>query len=75
MPADSTTYRNIQEICEMEKKALAHRSLSARIGDIIATHAGRMWFILVHGAWFGIWITINLKPRGVWTFDPFPFSL
>jgi hypothetical protein len=42
----STTYRNIQEICELEKKALAHRSVSARIGDIIATQAGRMWFIV-----------------------------
>src|ERR1051325_9357815 len=71
MPAASPTHRNIAEICELEKKALAHRSLSARVGDMIATHAGKMWFIISHMAWFAIWIGLNAKPHGA--FDPFPF--
>ena len=71
----SPTLRNITEICELEKKALAHRPLSARIGDTIATQAGRMWFIIAHLVWFAVWLVFNLRPKGVSTFDPFPFSL
>jgi hypothetical protein len=37
MQTASTTYRNIKQICELEEKALAKRTLSARIGDTIAT--------------------------------------
>jgi hypothetical protein len=43
---DSTTLRNIEAISEVEKGALADGSLSAHIGDRIATEAGRMWFII-----------------------------
>ena len=75
MSTSPTTHRNIRTICELEKKALARRSLSARIGDIIATQAGKMWFIVVHLIWFAIWIGINLGPSGRTPFDPFPFSL
>ena len=75
MKTDSTTHRNIKAICEMEKKALAKRSISARVGDAIATQAGRMWFIIVHLAWFVVWLLLNMKPHGSSTFDPFPFSL
>lgn len=75
MQTASTTYHNIKEICELEKKALAHRSVSARIGDTIATQAGRMWFIVFHVAWFGVWLMLNVSPHGRSTFDPFPFSL
>ena len=67
-------HRNIAAICELEKKALAHRSLSARIGEVIATHAGRMSFIACHVAWFVAWIVLNLRTRGRFSFDPFPFS-
>ena len=73
MKTNSTTYRNIREICELEKRALARRSVSARIGDAIATQAGRMWFILLHLAWFAVWIALNLGHQG--RFDPFPFAL
>ena len=75
MQTASPTLRNITKICELEKKALARRSLSARIGDAIATQAGRMWFIIVHLVWFAVWLSLNLKTKGASTFDPFPFSL
>jgi uncharacterized membrane protein len=57
----------------MEARALARRSLSARIGDTIATEAGKMWFILFHAVWFGVWLALNRNPKGA--FDPFPFPL
>ena len=75
MPTASPTLRNITEICELERKSLEHRSVSARIGDAIATQAGKMWFILFHVAWFGVWLFLNMKAKGATTFDPFPFSL
>ena len=75
MQTASPTLRNITEICELEKRALARRSLSARIGDAIATQAGRMWFIFLHLIWFAVWLLLNMKAKGASTFDPFPFSL
>ena len=75
MQTASPTLRNITEICELEKRALAHRSLSARIGDAIAMQAGRMWFIFLHLIWFAVWLLLNMKAKGASTFDPFPFSL
>jgi uncharacterized membrane protein len=75
MQSASTTHRNIKEICDLEKKALAGRSLAERLGDVIATQAGRMWFILFHFVWFGVWLVLNLKTKGASTFDPFPFAL
>jgi uncharacterized membrane protein len=74
MSSVPSVHRNIQEICKVEKAALTRRSLSARIGDAIATEAGRMWFIILHVIWFTIWIIINLTSGGK-HFDPFPFSL
>jgi len=73
MKPASPTQRNITAICEMEKNALARRSLAARIGDTIATQAGKMWFIACHAAWFSVWLLLNRHPKG--TFDPFPFPL
>lgn len=70
----STIHRNIKEICAEEEKALAARSVAARVGDVIATQAGKMWFIVLHIIWFGIWIVLNLRAQGKSTFDPFPFS-
>ena len=75
MDTPSTTHRNIKEICELERKALARRSLSARIGDVIAIQAGKMWFIIFHFVWFAFWLFLNMKAKGGSTFDPFPFSL
>jgi uncharacterized membrane protein len=71
----STTYRNIAAICELEKHALARRSLSARVGDTIATQAGRMWFIIGHAVWFAAWLLLNTDAHAKWNFDHFPFSL
>jgi uncharacterized membrane protein len=73
MQAASTTSHNIKKIADLEKNALASRSVSARIGDSIATQAGKMWFIFLHAVWFGAWIWFNA--RGKSGFDPAPFPL
>ena len=75
METPSATARNVRAICELEAAALARRSVSARIGDAIATHAGKMWFIVVHMTWFAIWVALNINPHGKGTFDPFPYPL
>lgn len=72
MESPSITYRNIKAICELEKNALARRSLSARIGDSVAMQAGRMWFIFVHIGWFAVWILLNWGHSKA-AFDPLPF--
>lgn len=69
----SAAQRNILEICEIEKNALSSRSRSDRLGDLISTQAGRMWFIIIHLIWFAIWLGLNL--RGAHSFDPYPFAL
>lgn len=69
----SPTSRNIAAICELEKKALEHRSFAARIGDTVAAQAGKMWFIVLHVLWFSVWIVLNTGPHAKYRFDPFPF--
>lgn len=72
----SETQRNIEAICQMEEAELARSSKAERFGDIVATQAGRMWFIAVHAVWFAVWVSLNegLVPA-LKGFDPFPFSL
>lgn len=71
----SATQKNIRAICAIEKAALEQRPLSARIGDVIAANAGKMWFIVAHILWFVVWIALNFKAGSGVAFDPFPFSL
>src|SRR5579863_2310457 len=75
MQTASTTTRNIKAISELEHSALADRSMSARIGDAIASHAGKMWFIVFHVVWFSIWLWLNSGFTSKLAFDPFPFQL
>jgi uncharacterized membrane protein len=73
---ETATYQNVQEIARIEREALLRRSRAERLGDLIATQAGRMWFIVLHTLWFLLWIGLNTGwgPRAL-GFDPFPFSL
>src|SRR5580658_2108966 len=75
MQTASTTTRNIKAISELEHSALAQRTVSARIGDAIASHAGKMWFIVFHAVWFSFWLWLNSKSKSTFAFDPFPFQL
>ena len=60
--------RNVNE--EMEE----HSTPLLRIADWIAWFSGSMQFLILNGAWFVIWITLNTVP-GLLQFDPFPFGL
>jgi uncharacterized membrane protein len=61
--------RNVNE--EMEE----HTTPLLRIADWIAWFSGSMQFLLINGAWFIIWISLNTLPLGVTAFDPYPFGL
>jgi len=61
--------RNVNE--EMEE----HTTALLRIADWIAWFSGSMQFLLINGAWFVIWISLNTLPLGVTAFDPYPFGL
>jgi len=49
--------------------------LADRVGDGVASHAGRIWFLGVHVVWFTVWIGINVGGIGLFVFDSYPFSL
>ena len=66
--------RHIKAISALEQQALARRSSAEKISDFIVYQAGRVWAILLHVAWFGIWIVWNSgRVPGLHPFDPFPF--
>jgi CRP/FNR family transcriptional regulator, cyclic AMP receptor protein len=49
-----------------------------RISDWLAWFSGSMLFLLLHAAWFGTWIVLNVglvDIPGLSGFDPFPFGL
>lgn len=73
--SQTNSQKNISAVSAIEHEALERRSCGERLGDVVARSAGQMWFIGLHGLWFGVWITLNsglissLRP-----FDPFPFQ-
>lgn len=67
--------RNIRTIIDLRTKAARERSLQTRLADFITSFSGRMIFVYVHIAWFGIWILLNTGRLGVRAFDPFPYGL
>ena len=46
-----------------------------RIADWIAWFSGSMSFLILNGAWFVIWISVNTLPLGIPQKDPYPFGL
>jgi len=62
--------RNVNVEVEQKQKPLD------RIAGAIAAFAGSVPFVLLHGAFFAVWILLNLSIiPGVEAFDPFPFGL
>ena len=52
-----------------------HSTPLQRVADGIAWFSGSMAFLILNGAWFIIWISLNTLPLGIEPFDPFPFGL
>ncbi|MCI0572089.1 MAG: DUF1003 domain-containing protein [Myxococcaceae bacterium] len=47
-----------------------------RVADALSAFSGTFTFLLLHAAWFTVWVGVNLGlVRGVEPFDPFPFGL
>lgn len=51
------------------------RTTVQKAADWVAMFAGSIPFLLLHVAWFGVWLSVNsLKIPGIPQFDPFPFG-
>jgi len=61
--------RNVNEEMEVHSTALQ------KVADWIAWFSGSVAFLMLNGAWFVIWITLNTIVLGGRSFDPFPFGL
>ena len=73
---DPTIERNVRLVADLEKRALAGRSLGEKIGDSASRLIGSMPFVVFHFVWFAVWIALNLRAiPAVKPFDPFPFGL
>lgn len=67
--------RNIRTIIHLSAKAASERNPQERAADAITALSGRMIFVYVHIAWFGLWILLNSGWFGLPIFDPFPYGL
>ncbi len=66
--------RHIKAISALEQQALERRSGGEKISDLIVSQVGRVWAIILHVAWFALWIVWNSgRVPGLRPFDPFPF--
>lgn len=52
----------------------AQRTFFGTVADRLNDHAGSTAFLLVHVAWFGVWILWNTGQLGLVPFDPYPFG-
>jgi uncharacterized membrane protein len=60
----------------LEEEALQKRTPADRISDLIASFVGSMPFVMLHLAWFTVWVAINTGwLLGKLKFDPYPFAL
>jgi uncharacterized membrane protein len=66
---------NIQTVARLQAKARDKRTLAERLGDTITILAARESSIIVHIAWFVVWIVLNTGHAFIKPFDPFPFTL
>lgn len=70
-----TLMRNIRTSIDLRLRAEHERGLDERIADIFTSFSGRMAFVYIHAAWFGLWILLNTGYFGLPAFDPFPYGL
>lgn len=53
----------------------AERSWIESLAEVLNTFASSTAFLVLHAAWFTIWILWNTGSLGFRTFDPYPFGL
>jgi uncharacterized membrane protein len=70
------TQSHIDLIAKQEHQFLNQRSISEWIGDRVASFAGSIYFVLLHGIIVVFWVAINAnRISGMPKFDPYPYSL
>jgi uncharacterized membrane protein len=74
LPSDPAA-DNIHAIIDLERKALAASSWSARVSDAISRFAGSLWFVLCHLTAFAAWALWNALAPTHLRFDPYPYGL
>jgi uncharacterized membrane protein len=68
--------KHIQTIAAQEKDFQLRQTRAEKLGHSIGGFIGSLPFVLLHLAWFCLWIVVNTVPdRTVKRFDPFPFPL
>ena len=70
----ATAERNISEVSKLEHLALKNRTPAEKFSDAVVARAGRLWFVVLHAVFFGLWMLWNAgfsptMPK----FDPAPF--
>jgi hypothetical protein len=71
-PSPGPAADNIRAIIELERRAMAASSWSARVSDAISRFAGTLWFVLCHLAAFSGWAMWSALGREHLRFDPYP---
>jgi uncharacterized membrane protein len=66
---------HVQIIAKHEQEFLQRRTQSERLGDSLGAFIGSLTFVVIHMAWFAVWLLVNTLQLGLPHFDPFPFSL
>jgi uncharacterized membrane protein len=69
------TADNIRAIIDLERKALAESSWSARVCNAISRFVGTLWFVLCHVVVFAGWALWNALAPPALRFDPYPYGL
>lgn len=68
--------KHIQTIATQEKDFQLRQTSAEKFGHSIGGFIGSLPFVLLHLAWFCVWILVNTVPnRAIGRFDPFPFPL
>ena len=74
--AENPTQYNIEAIAKLEHDALARRTLTERVSDVMTKLVGNMGFLLAHLILISSWSLVNLHAiPGLKPFDPFPFGI
>jgi uncharacterized membrane protein len=74
--AANPTQYNIDAIAKLEHDALARRTSTERLSDVITKLVGNMGFLLAHLVLILGWSLVNLHLiPGLKGFDPFPFGV
>src|ERR1700683_1269973 len=74
--AENPTQYNIEAIAKLEHDALARRTPTERVSEVITKLVGNMGFLVVQVILISTWSLANLHLLpGLKPFDPFPFGI